>query len=625
MVDLVFGDPPLGNSPNLVFGDATVAEGTLVLASVTGTFAALSFAALVGTLLEVSATGSFAPWTFAADLSYVSNTQRPTVRQIATSFQRADHGETGLTSSMQQATAQPVSARAAWQEASGLQVGTVVAWKEAHRTPVAHRAVFEQGSPLSARTAANWQEARRTPASRTVVFEDGTQVSARTEMVWQEAQRLRTQVRALMQDGSRLQRPVTESGGYATPLPTYSSVVFQDARRPPAGMRTVVVPPNPLACYTPSANLMFADQWSADDKNLVFFCENHSGGGGGDGPPAQVVVPVRRVYLVINDIRLRRVDGSLDLPCPTLAMQLDVDSWTWGFSATLPANQLSNLEPAAFGQPVELEAVINGQVFKLLAERRTRSREFGKNTITVSGRGISAGLDAPYSAIFNFTNTGARTAQQLMGDALLDNGVPIGWSVEFGLTDWLVPAGVWSHQGSRISAIQRIAAAAGGYVQPHPTDEILRVLPRYPSAPWSWSSVAADYDLPAAVVAVEGIEWVEKSIYDRVFVSGESSGVLGQITRAGTAGGLIAPMVTDSLITHVDAARQRGLSILADTGAQASVTLRLPVLPATGVIVPGKFVQYADGSVTRKGIVRSVDVSANYPALWQSIEVETHA
>ena len=624
MADLVFGDPPLGNSPDLVFGDATVAEGTLVLASVTGAFAALSFAALAGTVLDVSVTGTFAPWTFAADVSYVSNTQRPTVRQVTTSAQQATPQPTALHTSMQQAKPQPASVRATWQAASGLQVGNSAVWQEAKRTPKAATVAFEDATAVGSGLSARWQEARRTHKATRAVFEDATPVSAGSRIVWQDARRYRSQVRAVFDEATGLHRSLTDSGGYATPLHAHRGVRFQDARRPPAGIRTVVVPPNPDACYTPSPNLVFEDEWSATDKNLVFFCENHSGGGG-DGPPAQVVVPVRRVYLVINDVLLRRIDGSLTLPCPTLAMQLDVDSWTWGFTATLPANQLSNLEPAAFGQPVELEAVINGQVFKLLAERRTRSREFGKQSITVSGRGIAASLDSPYSAILNFTNSGARTAQQLMGDALLDNGVPIGWSVEFGLTDWLVPSGVWSHQGSRMSAIQRIAAAAGGYVQPHPTDEILRVLPRYPSAPWSWSSVSADYDLPAAVVAVEGIEWIDKTIYDRVFVSGESSGVLGQITRAGTAGSAVAPMVTDSLITHVDAARQRGLSVLADTGAQANVTLRLPVLPATGIIVPGKFVQYTDGSVTRKGIVRSVDVSVAYPEVWQSIEVETHA
>ena len=109
-------------------------------------------------------------------------------------------------------------------------------------------------------------------------------------------------------------------------------------------------------------------------------------------------------------------------------------------------------------------------------------------------------------------------------------------------------------------------------------------------------------------------------------MSGQERGVLGQITRTGTAGDLVAPMVTDPLITTADAARQRGLSVLGDTGRQAIVSLSLPVLPETGVIAPGKFVRYTDNGVTRIGLSRSVSVEASGPgALRQSIVLETHA
>ena len=60
--------------------------------------------------------------------------------------------------------------------------------------------------------------------------------------------------------------------------------------------------------------------------------------------------------------------------------------------------------------------------------------------------------------------------------------------------------------------------------------------------------------------------------------------VLGQVTRAGTAGEVLAPIVVDRLITEAAATRQRGLAGLADTGRQIEVSLRLPVLTATGVI-----------------------------------------
>lgn len=44
-----------------------------------------------------------------------------------------------------------------------------------------------------------------------------------------------------------------------------------------------------------------------------------------------------------------------------------------------------------------------------------------------------------------------------MDDALMINGVGIGWTLDFGLTDWLVPAGAWSHTGSHIEAVARVA------------------------------------------------------------------------------------------------------------------------------------------------------------------------
>ena len=84
-------------------------------------------------------------------------------------------------------------------------------------------------------------------------------------------------------------------------------------------------------------------------------------------------------------------------------------------------------------------------------------------------------------------------------------------------------------------------------------------------------------------------------------------------------------MVVDPLITHAVAARQRGLAVLGDTGRQAMVTLRLPVLPETGVIEPGAFVKNRDGTLTRLGLVRSTSVQAGLPEAWQTLGVEAHS
>lgn len=219
----------------------------------------------------------------------------------------------------------------------------------------------------------------------------------------------------------------------------------------------------------------------------------------------------------------------------------------------------------------------------------------------------------------------ARTAQQIMFDVLTVNGVSLGWDVQWGLVDWLIPAGVFSHQGSYISAINKIAAAAGGYVQPHPSTQTIKVLPRYPKAPWDWHAITPDFQLPADATSRESLRWLEKPAYNRVFVSGQDVGVLGQVTRAGTAGDALAPMVVDTLITDAVAARQRGIAVLSDTGRQIEVSLRLPVLPETGIIEPGAIVEYRDGSISRRGLVRSTSVQAGLPEIWQTLGVQTYA
>lgn len=329
--------------------------------------------------------------------------------------------------------------------------------------------------------------------------------------------------------------------------------------------------------------------------------------------------------MIENTVALRRLGSSVDLPASSFSIELDEQSWAWGFSASLAGEALDAVSPDLDGSPAVLVASINGEDFRVFVEGRNRSRSFGKDIVAVTGRGINAVLDSPYDPVATFRNSAVRTAQQLMADVLTDNGVPMGWAVDWQLDDWLVPAGAWSAQGSRMSALLGIAAAAGGYIQPHPTDQTLRVLHRYPVAPWLWGTLTPDIVLPADVATQEGIEWVRKSTYNRVFVSGQGVGVRGEVTRDGTAGDLAAPSIVDSLITAVEAAQQRGRAILSDTGNQARVRLRLPVLSETGVILPGKTVRYSDADgTTRFGIVRSTSVDAEFPEVWQSIGVETH-
>lgn len=327
---------------------------------------------------------------------------------------------------------------------------------------------------------------------------------------------------------------------------------------------------------------------------------------------------------MINNITLHRVDSGAELHAYSFNMSLDYQSWTWSWDASLHADAGPHLSRDSAGDPAELAVFVNGIEFRLRLERKTRDRRFSPTRWGVSGRGKASVLGSGDAPRQSFRNLVDRTAQQLMADVLTVNGVPMGWAIDWGLDDWLVPAGAWAVQGNYIDAINDIAGAAGGYVQPHNTAATLRVLPRYPLAPWNWGSVTPDFEIPADAAEVEGTQFMDKPAYNRVFVGGIGAGVFGPFTRAGTAGNVIAPQVNHPLITHADAHRQRGIAELSDTGRQERITLNMQVLPETGVIVPGQFVRYL-GDAPVMGIVRATSIDWSRPRLRQTLEIETHA
>ena len=644
-VDLLF-DQPAATDANLVFGANYIAPSNDVTVRATLPLPVASIAFILLAQLDVLAelpgltvstltlrpsvpinvgVASLPGVVLTGEVRYASRTQRPTVGQTAHEWQQAAQREDGAAQSQQDATATPAGWGAVWQRA-GVSVHGI-----AHHLPPVLVA-----APLQRRTGQ--QQAMPLHAATWFRHEDATSISPMSLAVFQNATRLRDATRFAHQDGDRGKRagrlalwqnarPLTQRQGSdfqsASRRPVGWPGRYHDAMRPPPGISVWVIPepPAPQPCYTPSAHLLFAALAPAD-SHLLFVCRNHI-----DPPPdgEPVVVPVRRVYLVINNVTLHRLPDGLPVPVFNLSLSLDAASWTWGFDALLPAAAENLVAPGSNGGPVELLASVNGTAFRVLAESISRERVFGDASIRISGRGRNAVLAAPYAPVMTFSNTEGRTARQLMDDVLTVNGIPLGWAVDWGLTDWNVPAGAFAQQGSWIDALTAIAGAAGGYLIPHPSAQSIRVRHRYPVAPWEWSTVTPDFVLPVDAVARESLRWLEKPAYNRVFVSGQDVGVLGQVTRAGTAGDVLAPMVVDPLITEAAAARQRGIAVLADTGQQIEVSLRLPVLAETGIIEPGAFVEYQDGSVTRLGLVRSTQVEAGLPEVWQTLGVQAYA
>ncbi len=635
--DLVFKLAPATTGDLLAQGPI----GVQYAGTVTGTFAPLtasllvlppvdaniaaSFPALTATVsarfvTRANVTGSFAPLQAMAEARYVSNAHRPTVGQTIAPWQVTHRTEQGATMPQQVAAHQPAGFGNPWQPAAQQSANVTHELPQVLvRAPESRTPIFQQATPTRTEADAQHQNADRIKRDTTGRFQDAQGVRTNTFFKHEDGDRTkRASRRTGMQDAARQDIQRDTSFQKAMRKIVGEGGLFQAARPPLVGVS--VLPSTPTAVYyTPSGDLVFSKAPKyAGPVPLLFTPEGYV-------PPVvvePVSVPVKRVYIVLNNVNLRRVSDDAIVPCMGMSLSLDAGSWTWGFDASLPGSAQALVEPDANG-PIELKASVNGTEFRVLAENISRERSFGQISIKVGGRGRNAALDAPYAAEQTFGNTQARTHQQLFDDVLSINGVSLGYAIDYGLEDWAVPAGVFNHQGTYISAIAALAQAGGGYLIPHPSNLSFKVRHRYPVKPWE--TATPDFILPADVLVRESIAWKEKPAYNRVYVSGQSQGVLGQVTRQGTAGDILAPMVTDALITTAAAARQRGLAVLGDTGKQLELSLSLPVLSETGIIQPGMYVQYADGTVTRTGIVRSTQVAVGEVEVKQTLGVEVHA
>jgi len=336
-------------------------------------------------------------------------------------------------------------------------------------------------------------------------------------------------------------------------------------------------------------------------------------------------VPIQRTYIVANSFSLVRADTGSPLYATTFSISIDSGSWTWTWSTKVHGKQIADVLSSDPLNPMEVVATINGTAFKLVVEKITRDRSFGSDILTISGRGLSCYLSAPYVPITTVFSSSAITAQQVANLALQNNGVSIGWDVNWNITDWLIAGSAFSSTGTYIEHLQRIAEAGGGYLQPTPSSQAITFMPYYPVAPWDWSTQTPDLVLPEDVVTVESIEYVNKTAYNSIYINGGSSGGrLDFIKRTGTSGDYPALTIVDPLATDSAMTTQRGLRVLGDTGQQATVALTMPILPTTGIILPGQLLRYTVKNTNYLGLVRSVAVTYDMPKVRQVVTVETH-
>ncbi|QEL55516.1 hypothetical protein [Chromobacterium paludis] len=318
-----------------------------------------------------------------------------------------------------------------------------------------------------------------------------------------------------------------------------------------------------------------------------------------DGPD---VIPAMRTYLMTATVILTRERDGQEIPVLAAAVSLDAGTALWGVDVTLPEAALRDLSAREV-----MRLSINGHEVLWLAERWSRSRQFGgARAIRMTGRSVHAELDAPLWPAASGVVSAPTNARQLADQALEMSGYTLDWK----LPDWLVPAGAWSwEQMTPLARVARLAEAAGGTVIGAPGARQLLARPLYSAAPWGWGSVMPQLQLPEAVLETLSEDWDETPAIDSVIVTGERAGVIARVKRAGTAGASVGETIIDPLVTDAAAARMRGLNAIAQSGRSCRVSISLPVFSDTRLALPGDLVAVTGGDPFR-AMVRGVRISA---------------
>jgi len=327
----------------------------------------------------------------------------------------------------------------------------------------------------------------------------------------------------------------------------------------------------------------------------------------------------------------QRLPDLSPVPIFDASISADAGSYGWTFSASAPVSVFDQLAPTS-GLPAQIRITLDGIPFAFLVDSLTRTEQFGQRRVRLAGRSVTALLGRPFSRETQRLNASPFTAQQLALQALDLTGVGLSW----GLEDWLVPAGAWSHSGTPLAAVQAIVEAAGGYLQSARNAPTLLARHPYPTlpggipgGPWNWyaSGVAADVELAPDAIVTSSIERSDGPDVNAVYVSGVTQGVSRRVKRALSAADKLASPVTDPLIVANEVALQRGTAILGAAGPKHLARLDLPVLTGAsqpGVLDVGQLVQ-VNATPPWRGRVRSVGVSAVIgKAVRQSVQIERH-
>ncbi|MFM5576891.1 hypothetical protein ACET8O_20250 [Aeromonas veronii] len=522
------------------------------------------------------------------EAGYDVNVFRGPSHALASDWELAGTVSSGVTSDWQRPDTVQATPAADWQESAPVPASVVQVSEVMPKRYELTRGVYEEGGPTS---TAHGQPFDNLPpghaAIRTLWVEatpvDSWQVSGyrnppRFDKVWQAD---------LWQEGVKLGKATTgQQWGHGTPKHWRWQERWEEAKQPDRGISPDPKPP--IIPERPDKRTkVLAFGRKRGDASLEFIWHaDHT-----------VVIPTRRVYFVSNSASIVRASDGRNIAATVVSVDLDIDSWAWQFSATLPS--IADAE-AVRGEEVSI--TINGHEFLMKVDSYRDNRSWGQEGATIGGRGLSAYLSSDYVVESSYIEPQARTMAQLAAEQL-----PNGWVLDWRASDWLVPGGVFSFDKmAPISVIQLLAESAAAWVLPDPVTRKLTIKPRYPAEPWKLVTATPDIVIPEAIMVTLASDHINGKLVNGVYVAGRSHGINGRVVRQGSGGDRLLPPLFNDLCVDVVAARALGIEALAKAGQRTTHEIELPVSSDTGLILPGMIAETSKG----RGYTRSLRLSA---------------
>jgi len=622
MTELVFRSPRSSDPTELVFGESyDPGPGSDVVVRVAvrlpGPRVALQLRRRVTAKVRVQLPGP----RVVIQAVYESRTDRPMVCVTSQRFEEGAARAAQHSCVYEQAAAVGQVLQQGGGDAQARATGVDVTWQEAQRLAASAQQLMESAQGIGRSLSSNWQEAVRRRQLVRQAWQEAGQIGRALLSSLQETYRRRAAVSQEFGVGSGAGASVQTDLTDARPVGVVHLGRYEEAWQPRPGFRPPVIPPVEPPCYDPppggAVELVFAQAWT-NSAELVFFCCK----GGTDPEPPRYVIPVLKVYMTAHTMEAALLPSMEPVVLRDVVIASDDDGFGWSFSANGPEHLLDQLAPSG-GLPARVRVVVDGIDFVFAVQSLSRSRRFGEHSVSVQGASVTALLGSPMPES-TWLSTQPATAQQLIVNALEFTGVSIDWRV----TDWLVSAGAWSHRGTPLSAVMRVAESIGAVVRSHRTQEQLIIAPRYPVLPWNWAAATPDVRMPADVIVTDELSPEPRANYNAVYVVGQVGGIQGHVRRTGSAGDVLAPDITDALITDVVAARQRGEAVLGAAGGKLMQSITMPLITggtAPGLILPGQLLEVDDTKETWRGLVRASRLTASMPVVRQQITVEREA